>query len=255
MNDTHPAVAIPELIRILVDEENVTFDDAIRITSLCMNYTNHTILPEALEMWDVELFGRLLPRHLDIIYALNDRLMKEVQQHFPNNPLMCRSISIFEESFPKRIRMANLCIAFSHRVNGVAELHTKILKSQVFPDFYQLFPDKFINITNGITPRRYSIESCCFIRWLVLCNPSLTSLLIKTIGSEFITHLSYLQTLRDYIDDEMFCYQWSESKKKNKQALALFIKKQLNIDISISAIFDVQIKRIHEYKRQLMNIL
>ena len=163
MNDTHPAVAIPELIRILVDEENVTFDDAIRITSLCMNYTNHTILPEALEMWDVELFGRLLPRHLDIIYALNDRLMKEVQYHFPNNPMICRSISIFEESFPKRIRMANLCIAFSHRVNGVAELHTMILKSQVFPDFYQLFPDKFINITNGVTPRRYSLQVCCLL--------------------------------------------------------------------------------------------
>lgn len=155
MNDTHPAVAIPELIRILVDEENVTFDDAIRITSLCMNYTNHTILPEALEMWDVELFGRLLPRHLDIIYSLNDRLMKEVQQHFPNDPMMCRSISIFEESCPKRIRMANLCIAFCHRVNGVAELHTSILKTRVFSDFYRLFPDKFINITNGITPRRY----------------------------------------------------------------------------------------------------
>lgn len=151
-------MAIPELIRLLVDKENVTFDDAIRITSLCMNYTNHTILPEALETWDVELFGRLLPRHLDILYNLNDKLMKEVQRTFPDEPSLCQTISIFEESSPKRIRMANLCIAFCNHVNGVAELHTTILKSKVFHDFYRLFPDKFINITNGITPRRLSMH-------------------------------------------------------------------------------------------------
>lgn len=156
LNDTHPAVAIPELIRLLVDREHVTLDDAIQITSRCMNYTNHTILPEALEMWDVELFNRLLPRHLQIIYTLNDRLMKEVQKHFPDEGRMCSVLSIFEESSPKRIRMANLCIAFCHRVNGVAELHTGILTSRVFHDFYRLFPEKFINITNGITPRRYA---------------------------------------------------------------------------------------------------
>ena len=156
LNDTHPAVAIPELIRLLVDRENVTLDDAIQITSRCMNYTNHTILPEALEMWDVELFNRLLPRHLQIIYTLNDRLMQEVQKHFPDEGRMCSVLSIFEESSPKRIRMANLCIAFCHRVNGVAELHTGILTSRVFHDFYRLFPEKFINITNGITPRRYA---------------------------------------------------------------------------------------------------
>ena len=154
LNDTHPAVAIPELIRLLVDREHLTLADAIEITSRCMNYTNHTVLPEALETWDVELFGRLLPRHLQIIYALNDRLMKEVQKHYPGDGRMCSVLSVFEETSPKRIRMANLCVAFCHRVNGVAELHTAILTTSVFRDFHRLFPEKFVNITNGITPRR-----------------------------------------------------------------------------------------------------
>ena len=154
LNDTHPAVAIPELIRLLVDREHLTLGDAIEITSRCMNYTNHTVLPEALETWDVELFGRLLPRHLQIIYALNDRLMKEVQKHYPGDGRMCSVLSVFEETSPKRIRMANLCVAFCHRVNGVAELHMAILTTSVFRDFHRLFPEKFVNITNGITPRR-----------------------------------------------------------------------------------------------------
>lgn len=255
MNDTHPAVAIPELIRLLVDEEKVTFDDAVRITSLCMNYTNHTVLPEALETWDVELFGHLLPRHLDIIYSLNDRLMKEVNLRYPDNHSLCRSVSIFEESSPKRIRMANLCIAFCHCVNGVAALHTEILKTRVFSDFYQLFPDRFYNITNGITPRRFAVVLNDECRWLVVCNPSLSSLLQEYIGSEFITQLSLIQTIRDLVDDETFCYRWRESKKENKKALAAFVKKALGVDISLTAVFDSQIKRIHEYKRQLMSIL
>ena len=147
-------MAIPELIRLLVDREGVTFDDAIQIVSRCMNYTNHTVLPEALETWDIELFGRLLPRHLDILYSMNERLMQMVRTRCPFDHTLCREVSIFEETSPKKIRMANLCIAFCHRVNGVAELHTSILKEHVFSPFYHLFPEKFINITNGITPRR-----------------------------------------------------------------------------------------------------
>ena len=185
LNDTHPAVAIPELIRVLVDQEGVSFENALRITSLCMNYTNHTILPEALEMWDVDLFGRLLPRHLDVLYQLNDLLMKEVHRRCPDDPSLCSVMSIFEESFPKKIRMANLCVAFCNRVNGVAELHTEILTSRVFNAFYRLFPNKFINITNGITPRR----------WLALCNPSLTELLTDFIGTDFVTQLSLIQSI------------------------------------------------------------
>ena len=143
------------MMRILVDQEHLSFADALRITTLCMNYTNHTVLPEALEMWDVELLGRLLPRHLDIIYQLNDRLMKEAQKHLPDEPNICTVLSIFEETHPQKIRMANMCVAFCNRVNGVAELHTEILTSKVFHDFYRLFPNKFVNITNGITPRRF----------------------------------------------------------------------------------------------------
>ena len=142
-------------MRILIDHEKLSFDDALQITTMCMNYTNHTVLPEALEKWDVELLGRLLPRHLDLIYQLNDRLMKEVQERFPSEPSMRTIMSIFEETHPKKIRMANMCVAFCNRVNGVAELHTEILTSHVFHDFYRLFPSKVVNVTNGITPRRY----------------------------------------------------------------------------------------------------
>lgn len=142
-------------MRILIDREQLPFDDALQITTMSMNYTNHTVLPEALEKWDVELLGRLLPRHLDLIYQLNDRLMKEVQERFPSEPSMRTVMSIFEETHPKKIRMANMCVAFCNRVNGVAELHTEILTSRVFHDFYRLFPSKFVNVTNGITPRRY----------------------------------------------------------------------------------------------------
>ena len=245
LNDTHPAVAIPELIRVLVDQEGVSFENALRITSLCMNYTNHTILPEALEMWDVDLFGRLLPRHLDVLYQLNDLLMKEVHRRCPDDPSLCSVMSIFEESFPKKIRMANLCVAFCNRVNGVAELHTEILTSRVFNAFYRLFPNKFINITNGITPRR----------WLALCNPSLTELLTNFIGTDFVTQLSLIQSIRFYADDETFTQRWRQSKRINKERLASYIRDHLQIDISLDAVFDAQIKRIHEYKRQLLNIL
>jgi starch phosphorylase len=228
-----------------VDNEHVTFDDAVHITSQCMNYTNHTVLPEALETWCVEMFGRLLPRHLDIIYALNDRLMKLVRQRFPDHPEMCSSISIFEESMPKRIRMANLCIAFCNHVNGVAELHTEILKTKVFNDFYRLFPDKFLNITNGITPRR----------WLALCNPTLTSLISDYIGSDFISQLPLISAIRDFVDDPTFTARWRESKRANKVELVRYVEDKLGVELSEDALFDTQVKRIHEYKRQLMNIL
>ena len=223
----------------------MSFENALHITTLCMNYTNHTILPEALEMWDVDLFGRLLPRHLELIYELNDRLMKEVHQRYPNEPNLCRTMSIFEETQPKKIRMANLCVVFCNRVNGVAELHTEILTSRVFNDFYRLFPNKFINITNGITPRR----------WLVLCNHSLTSLICDFIGNEFLSQLSLIQGVRYYVDDPVFTRRWQESKMTNKKRLAAYIRDHLHVEVSLDAIFDSQVKRIHEYKRQLLNIL
>jgi starch phosphorylase len=245
LNDTHPALAIPELMRIMVDQEGLQWEDAWDLTVKTMSYTNHTILPEALEKWPVKLFGTLLPRHLQIVYEINYRFLKEVEKLFPNDRERLRRMSIVEEDPQKSVCMANLAIVGSHRVNGVSELHSNIVRSQIFKDFHEMYPDRFINITNGISQRH----------WLKACNPKLAGLITKHIGDSWITKLDHLKQLQPLIDNRGFCKHWREAKQTNKINLARYVADNLDIVINPESVFDVQIKRIHEYKRQLLNIL
>jgi len=245
LNDTHPALAIPEMMRILVDEKKLSFDTAWDITRKVFSYTNHTILPEALERWSVKLFEELLPRHLMIIFQINILLLNEVTRLYPGNLNKMRNLSIIEEEAEKSIRMAQLCIAGSHAVNGVAELHTKILKDSIFPDFYELWPAKFQNKTNGITPRL----------WLRECNPLLASLISEHIGEDWVTDLSRIRGIEQYTDDPEFVESFREIKFYNKRALSKHIYKLTGVRTSPDSLFDVQVKRMHEYKRQLLNVL
>ncbi len=245
LNDTHPAIAIPELMRILVDQESIDWDTAWAITIKTFGYTNHTILPEALERWPVELFERVLPRHLEIIYEINRRFLEEVSRKRPGEADLLRELSIIEEGDRKKIRMANLAIIGSHSVNGVAALHTEILKSQVFKGFYTLFPERFNNKTNGITQRR----------WLKLCNPELSSLITEAIGDEWTTNLFALKELEPLAGDPQFLERWRACKAQKKEALARYIQSRNGVSVDTSSLFDIQVKRIHEYKRQLLNVL
>ncbi|NWJ06816.1 PYGB protein, partial [Crypturellus undulatus] len=245
LNDTHPALAIPELMRILVDLENVDWDKAWEITKQTCAYTNHTVLPEALERWPVSMFEKLLPRHLEIIYALNQKHLDHVAALYPGDSDRLRRMSVIEEEACKRINMANLCVVGSHAVNGVARIHSDIVKSSVFKDFHELEPEKFQNKTNGITPRR----------WLLLCNPGLADLIVEQIGEDFITDLSQLRKLLDFVDDETFIRDVAKVKQENKLKFSTYLEKKYKVKINPSSMFDIQVKRIHEYKRQLLNCL
>ena len=246
LNDTHPAIAVAELMRILIDEHQMAWDDAWQIVEKVFGYTNHTLLPEALEKWSVALFERVLPRHLQIIYDINARLLKSVEQMWPGQVDKMRICSLVEEGNPRMIRMANLAVAGSHAVNGVAALHTELLKKHLFPEFDALYPGKFQNKTNGITPRR----------WLLQCNPALSELITAKLGSEaWARNLDLLRGLEKFADDAGFQEQFMAIKRANKVNLAAVIKAECGIDVSPDALFDVQIKRLHEYKRQHLNLL
>ncbi len=245
LNDTHPSIAIPELMRIFVDEEDLEWNEAWSITTRVFAYTNHTVLPEALERWSVDLMGRLLPRHLEIIYEINDLFLESVKKQLPDDADLLRRISFIEENDHKQIRMPYLSIVGSHTINGVAELHTELLKTTVFKDFYKLFPERFQNKTNGITPRL----------WLRNVNPELSKIITAKIGDGWITELQQLQQLEAFADEPEFQQSWRSVKRLKKEQLAYWLKQHGGISIDPESLFDVQIKRIHEYKRQLMNIL
>nr|CAD2168552.1 unnamed protein product [Meloidogyne enterolobii] len=249
LNDTHPSIGIPELVRLLVDVEGLDFDHAWDICIKTFAYTNHTLLPEALERWPVSMLEHLLPRHLEIIYLINQQFMEQIAKKYPGDVDRMRRMSIVEEpdqfNGEKRINMAHLCIVGSHCTNGVAELHSSLLKSQTFLDFYDFFPNRFQNKTNGITPRR----------WLLLCNPSLADLICDKIGDEYIYDLYKLKQLEKFSTNIGFLDAIARIKRDNKLRVAQFIKEQFDIDINPASMYDIHVKRIHEYKRQLLNIL
>jgi starch phosphorylase len=251
LNDTHPALAIPELMRILMDIEGLGWDEAWEITTKTFGYTNHTVLPEALERWPVDSFGAWLPRHLQIVYEINARFLAQVRERFPGDAdERCRRMSIIEEGPVRKVQMAKLAIVGSHSVNGVAALHTEILKHELFRDFYEMWPQKFSNKTNGVTQRR----------WLLECNPGLASLITSTIGDKWITDLYELRKLERFAEDKAFQDKWRAVKRINKLELAKLIEEKYRkqnrpISINPDSMFDGQVKRIHEYKRQLLNVL
>ncbi|GAB4374482.1 MAG: glycogen/starch/alpha-glucan phosphorylase [Calditrichia bacterium] len=245
LNDTHPALAIPELMRLLIDIEGLNWEKAWEVTQNTFGYTNHTILPEALEKWRVSIMETLLPRHMQLIYEINHRFLNTVSRHFPGNLERLRDMSIIEEGDSKRVRMSHLAIVGSRSVNGVAKLHSEILKNRVFKNFYDLWPEKFNNKTNGITQRR----------WLLLSNPDLASLISEKIGKKWITDLYELKKLIPFAEDSDFQVRWQAVKRKNKERLAAYIDKELGVSVDLHSIFDCQVKRIHEYKRQFLNVL
>jgi starch phosphorylase len=246
LNDTHPAVAVPELMRILLDEENMPWDRAWDIVNKTFGYTNHTLLPEALERWGVPLFARVLPRHLQIIFDINTRLMQSVELKWPGDDNKKRACSLIDEHGEKSVRMANLAVVGSHAVNGVAALHTELLKKLLFPEFDSLYPGKFQNKTNGITPRR----------WLLACNPRLADMLTAKLGSaDWASDLDLLRGLEKFASDSAFQKEFMAVKRANKVDLAAVIQAECGITVSPDALFDVQIKRLHEYKRQHLNLL
>lgn len=245
LNDTHPAIAIPELMRILVDRVELDWDDAWNISKHTFAYTNHTLLPEALEKWPVRMIEKILPRHIEIIYEINHRFMQEVEKKWPGDNAIKAKLSIIEEAGEKMVRMGNLSVIGSFAVNGVAEIHSKLVKENLFPEFDQLYPGKLTNVTNGVTPRR----------WLKACNPLLSDLVSKKIGNDWPLNLNKLNDLSAFADNKTFQNQFMKVKQKNKEALAKEIKALTGIEVSTKAIFDIQIKRLHEYKRQHLNLL
>lgn len=246
LNDTHPTIAILELMRLLLDDYQFPWQDAWQLARKVFAYTNHTLLPEALEKWPVSLFERVLPRHLTILYQINDAFLnEEVDAMWPNNNDMRRALSIIEEGDERKVRMAHLCVVTSHKVNGVAQVHSDLVKSDLFPEFNQLWPEKLTNVTNGITPRR----------WLKACNPLLANLLDKTVKNDWAKDLNSLSQLSDLADDVTFQKQFMKIKHQNKITLTKEIKALTGVTVSPDAIFDVQIKRLHEYKRQHLNLL
>jgi starch phosphorylase len=245
LNDTHPTLVIPELMRLLVDIKNLNWEDAWAITRACTGYTNHTIMPEALESWRIEMFKGLLPRHTQIIYEINSRFLREVSKRFPNDHERIKRMSIISDAHPQTFRMANLAVVGSKAVNGVAEIHTGILKNGLFRDFHELWPDKIQNMTNGITQRR----------WLLQANPGLARLISEHIGTGWVTSLDELQQLKPLADDQGFLTAFRQIKDQNKRNLANFIQRTQHLSIDPESLFDVQIKRLHEYKRQLLLLL
>ncbi len=245
LNDTHPSCAVPELMRILLDEEKMTWEEAWDITCRTMAYTNHTLLPEALEKWPVHLFRRLLPRILDIIMEINARFLAEVAAHWPGDMERQRRMSIIEEGEVQQVRMAYLAIVASFSVNGVAALHSRLLVEGLFRDFYELWPRKFNNKTNGVTPRR----------WLSWCNPGLRNLLNEAVGEGWVSDLQQIAAIIPRADDPAFRERWRQVKLENKERVAELVHEECGVVFNPAALFDVQVKRIHEYKRQLLNIL
>ena len=245
LNDTHPAIAVAELMRLLLDDFGLEWDEAWDITRNTMAYTNHTLLPEALETWPVALFRRLLPRLLDIIYEINARFIEEIGRRWPGDNDRVQRMSLIQEGSEPMIRMSFLAIVGSFSVNGVAELHSRLLREGLFRDFAELWPDKFNNKTNGVTQRR----------WMAACNPGLSKLITSKIGPEWVTDLDRLEGLREFAGDSAFQAEWRAIKQANKERLAAEIGKQTGLEIPTHMMFDVQVKRIHEYKRQLLNLL
>jgi starch phosphorylase len=245
LNDTHPALAIVELMRLFLDEEHLAWDTAWNLTVRTFAYTNHTVLPEALEVWPVRLFEEVLPRHMQVLYEINYHFLNEVSQRYPDDHDLVARMSLIEEGAEKAVRMSHLAIVGSHAVNGVSRLHTEILKQSVFADFYRFYPEKFFNITNGISVRR----------WLYVANPSLTTLISSQIGDDWKKDVRRLRDLQAHTHDDLLLKAWQEVKRNNKQHLVAYIQEKLNINVDLDSLFDVQIKRVHEYKRQFLNIL
>src|SRR6201996_9305084 len=245
LNDTHPSIGVAELMRLLIDERNLDWDEAWAITVATFGYTNHTLLPEALEKWPLEIFAESLPRHLEIIYEINSRFLDEVRAKFPGDEDRVRRMSLIGEDGGKNVRMAHLATVGSHAVNGVAALHSELLKESVLKDFYELWPERFSNKTNGVTPRRF----------LALANPGLRELLDRTIGEGWLTDMERLRGLEPFVEDAAFRQQWRDVKRNNKARLARYVKQETGIDLNPNWLFDVQVKRIHEYKRQHLNVL
>ena len=245
LNDTHPAISIPELMRLLVDINGLEWDHAWDLTTRTFSYTNHTLMPEALETWKVSLFENVLPRHLQIIYEINFRFLRKVMHTFPGDTDLLRRMSLIDEDGGRRIRMAHLAIVGSHTVNGVAALHTELMKSTIFSDFDRLSPGKILNMTNGITPRR----------WLNQANPALAALITSRIGDGWVADLDQLKKLRKLANDATFRAEFQAVKRANKLRLAEVIRERLGVAVAPDSLFDIQIKRIHEYKRQLLNVL
>jgi starch phosphorylase len=245
LNDTHPSIGVAELMRLLVDERRFSWDEAWDITVRTFGYTNHTLLPEALETWPLPLFREMLPRHLEIIYEINARFLAAVREKHPQDGERLKRLSLIDENGEKRIRMAHLACVGSHAINGVAALHSELLKRNVLKDFYELWPERFNNKTNGVTPRRFMVSA----------NPKLSELITRTIGGEWVTHTEQLRKLEPFAEDAAFRKQWRAVKQANKQQLADHVRKETGIELDPSWLFDVQVKRIHEYKRQHLNIL
>ena len=240
LNDTHPAVAVAEMMRLLIDDKHMDWTSAWEITNKSIAYTNHTLLPEALEKWDLKMFQHLLPRHLEIIFEINSRFLQTVRIQYPGDDTILSKLSIIDESGNKSVRMAHLATVGSHHVNGVAELHSDLVKKQLMPEFYDLWPHKFTNVTNGVTPRR----------WLALSNPPLAEVLDQYAGSNWITDMELLNNLEKYKDDTNVLDKISETKLLGKHKLSVYIFDTLGISVDPMSMFDVQVKRIHEYKRQ-----
>ncbi len=246
LNDTHPAIAVPEMMRVLMDDEGIEWSQAWEISQATFSYTNHTLLPEALEKWPLKLIGHVLPRHLEIILEINHRFLhNDVEPTWPGNDDIKRRLSIVEEGGAQMIRMGHLSVIGSHTVNGVAEIHSDLVKRDLFPEMNQLWPKKFTNVTNGITPRR----------WMKACNPRLSTLIEKHVDKDWPRYLEKLEALKPLADDESFQKEYMAVKQANKEELVGIIKNLMDIDISADAIFDIQIKRLHEYKRQHLNLL
>ncbi|MDJ0515187.1 MAG: glycogen/starch/alpha-glucan phosphorylase [Trichodesmium sp. MO_231.B1] len=245
LNDTHPSIGVAELMRLLIDEHDMEWEKAWNITQNTFGYTNHTLLAEALERWPVSMFATLLPRHLEIIYEINFHFLEKVKKRYPGDDMRLARMSLIEEFPEKRVRMAHLACAGAHAINGVAALHTQLLKTDVLRDFYELWPEKFTNKTNGITPRR----------WLLISNPKLALLITDKIGKNWIKNLEEIKQLERFIDDPEFRHNWSQIKYENKQDLAAYIEGKTGVIVNPNSLFDIQVKRLHEYKRQLLSVL
>jgi len=245
LNDTHPAVAVAELMRLLVDEYLLDWERAWHITQQAMAYTNHTLLPEALEKWSLPLFAGVLPRHLEIIFEINQRFLDQVRVKYPHDPARLARLSLIEETGGKSVRMAHLACVGTHAINGVAALHTELLKDTVLKDFYDLWPEKFSNKTNGVTPRRF----------LLLSNPRLSELITDKIGDAWVNNLDELRRLEQWAEDLSFHQKWRQAKLENKQDLSALIQARTGVGVDPASLFDIQVKRLHEYKRQHLNVL
>jgi starch phosphorylase len=244
LNDTHPAIGVAELMRLLIDENGMDWETAWDITRNTFGYTNHTLLPEALEKWPVNLFAGLFPRHMEIIFEINRRFLEEVKNRFPEDAGRIARMSLIDESGERYVRMAHLACVGSHAINGVAELHTRLLEEDVLRDFYEMMPEKFSNKTNGVTPRRF----------MVLSNPGLSRLITGKIGETWVSKPEELRQLEQFVDDNAFREEWRRVKFENKKNLARLIRERTGLEVDPSSIFDIQVKRLHEYKRQHLNV-